>query len=201
MSLGTEKVIGPTPALGFSIQVDLGAGRTGVLQTALPNDCSLGELNGMLDKMNSASDRLRAHYKIEERERDIEMLQNEQAQHDEDLGKVDERFATDQEKLKTQLLEQEAARTNFVAAKEEAHRESGRRGNYEAKGVDKSQLAGVASNVEKTKEMLARNKAEHDITHEKHADLKQRRADLVAKHQREIDKCRQVMARGLEAAV
>lgn len=196
-----DKKTSGTAALGFSQQVDLGAGRTGVFQTHLPSDCTLAELNGMLDKMCAASDRLRAHYKIEERERDVDLLVNEQAQHDEDMAKADERFEIEQARLRDHLLKQETARTNFMVVKEEEHAASGRRGKFEPKGAEKTQVNAVDAGVEKIKQGIARNKAEHDITHAKHAELKTRRGELVAKHQREIAKCQEIMARGLEAAV
>lgn len=54
------------PALGMSLQVDLGMGRVATLQTFVPSDCSPRQLNEVLDKMTRAGDRQRAHYRLEE---------------------------------------------------------------------------------------------------------------------------------------
>ena len=187
------------PALGFSIQVDLGAGRTAVMQTHLANDCSLPELNKMFDKMNAAGDRQRAHYKIEEEVRQVELLEKEQRQHKEDLDRIDKDYEEAQEKRQVEAEKAQGVLDTFMDAAREAHATSGRRGEFALRGAEKSQFNGVAANVAKLKEELAKAKAEHDVTHAKWVELSKRRNELIEKHQREIARCREIEARGLIA--
>ena len=46
------KGVGGTPALGVSVNMQFAAGRQVVFQTHLPQECSVDELNTLLDKMN-----------------------------------------------------------------------------------------------------------------------------------------------------
>jgi hypothetical protein len=52
----------------------------------------------MLDKMTAAGDRQRAHYKLEELERDVAKLEKEQSQHQEDLERIDRNFEDEKQK-------------------------------------------------------------------------------------------------------
>lgn len=193
---GPRKV--DVPAIGFSLQVDLGAGRVGVFQTAMPNDCSLPELNRMLDKMNRAGDRQRAHYKIEEEERSIELLKKEQAQHQEDLDAVDKRFFADMETLRQSADRAQKTIDNFMATARDAHVESGRRGEFELKGAQKSQYNTTATGVAKAKEEMAMKQTEFDKTHAQWNDLHKRREDLIVKHTADLERYKALVAAGLQ---
>ena len=122
------------PALGFSLQVDLGAGRVCTLQTHVASDCSLRDLNMMLDKMTAAGDRQRAHYKIEELERDLKQTEKEQAQHQEDLDRVDREHEAAQ--AKRQAAAEAAVKTlgEFEKVVAAQHEERGGRGPVALKG-------------------------------------------------------------------
>ena len=69
--LPTREPASEVPALGMSIQVDLGLGRIATLQTFVPSNASQVEINWMLDKMTRAGDRQRAQYRLEELHRDL----------------------------------------------------------------------------------------------------------------------------------
>jgi len=187
------------PAIGFSLQVDLGAGRVGVFQTALPNDCSLIELNRMLDKMNRAGDRQRAHYKIEEEERSLALVRKEQAQHKEDLDAVDERFAKDMTALAAEAERMQKAADNFMETVRNAHVES-RRGEFELKGAQKSNYNRLSEGIAKIKDEMAMKQAEYDKTHEQWKSLHARREELIEKHVAEIARCRAIVDAGLKDA-
>ena len=55
-----------SPALGFSIQIQIDPSRQIVAQTHLDRDASLEEINDLFDKVMMASDRQAARYKLEE---------------------------------------------------------------------------------------------------------------------------------------
>lgn len=185
-------------ALGFSVQVDLGAGRTAVMQTHLPNDCSQVALNQMFTKMNRAGDFCRAHYKIEEEQRTVDLVENEQRQHTEDLDRIDVDYVKQQDEREHALVKAEQARVNFLQAKAGEHAESGRRGTYEPKGNEKTQINAVTRNAEDLRNAIAKAKAEHDITHAKYDELKKRRLELIGRHKAEIARCQATIDAGLK---
>lgn len=184
-------------ALGFSIQIDFGAGRTGVLQTHLSNDCSLIDLNRMLDKMTAAGDRQRAHYKIEEEERALESIEKDQRQHAEDIVKVDADFLVAQEQRREEIRRAESALADSVQMLANAHIASGRRGEFELRGKEKSNAAVAEARIKQLKEEYLNKQAEHDDTHKKFNELRKRRQDLIEKHKVEIDRLRAIVASGL----
>lgn len=187
------------PALGMSLQVDLGAGRVCTLQTFLPNDCDAVALNQMLDKMTAAGARQRAAYRIEELERELEKLEREQAQHKEDLDAIDRDFAAAQEARTKQL---DAATKSLVdyetAAKTEWER-SGRRGEFALKGSAKANFDRVQGGAGKLKGELANAAAERDKTHADSERTFERRNEIIAKARAELVRCQDTVAAGLKA--
>lgn len=146
------------PALGFSIQVDLGAGRNAVLQTHLPNDASLDDINAMLDKMSSAADRQKARYDIDALTRTLEADEKMLAQARED----EERCRRDweaQQALREKDLKraQEDYDTSFNEAYER-HRGSGRRGEFTAS----AQIRSKGSALARAKEDFEKEKIKHE---------------------------------------
>ena len=186
------------PALGFSLQVDLGAGRVCTLQTHVASDCSLRDLNMMLDKMTAAGDRQRAHYKIEELERDLKQTEKEQAQHQEDLDRVDREHEAAQ--AKRQAAAEAAVKTlgEFEKVVAAQHEERGGRGPVALKGHNKANYDRVASSVTKLKTEMANAQSERDVAHANSKTVFDRRAEIIAKMQAEIAHCKEIVADGLK---
>lgn len=61
-----DDVVEKTPSIGISYQVTLHGQRQLVLQSFIGRDCSKEELNAILDKLRSASERQYAYGQIEE---------------------------------------------------------------------------------------------------------------------------------------
>lgn len=180
-------------ALGFSMQVDLGAGRVCTLQTHLANDCSVEQLNHMLDKMTSAGDRQRAHYKIEELEREIEQHEREQAQHQEDLDRLDLEFAARQEQRNGEIKKAQTALDNLNAAARDAHVATGKRGEFALRGTDKSRHDAVQSGVQALVLEMAKDEAEHDVAHANSTKTFERRGQIIARTRAEVARCKAIV--------
>jgi hypothetical protein len=185
-------------ALGMSLQVDLGAGRVCTLQTFIPADAHLVELNMMLDKMTSAGDRQRAHYKIEEKERELAQLEKDQAQHQEDLDRIDVDYEAAQARRMDQAEKAVKSADDYeVAAK--ANWNPAKRGEYKQSKHDEANLARVRGGVDKLKGEMDVAKAEHDKAHGESAKTMERRLALIEKTRAEIARCREIVADGLKA--
>lgn len=65
MAATKDGLIEPDPAIGISMEVEVSKGRRLVLQTHVARDAPIGELNGTLDKINTASDRQVAYYELD----------------------------------------------------------------------------------------------------------------------------------------
>lgn len=191
-------LVGARPGLGFSLQVDLGAGRVATLQTFLPNDCSLVELNEMLDKMTSAGDRQRAHYQIEGFERELKQYEKEQEQGRLDLEKIEADFQQAQLDRMRQIEQHGSSIASFEEARAAANEDSGRRNPQRL-------TAQQAANVKTIEKRMGELKAAIEVAKEEHAKtlieakkVIERRAALIEKTKREIEHCRAIVARGLE---
>lgn len=187
-----------SPALGMSLQVDLGAGRVCTLQTFVPSDCSSVELNQMLDKMTAAGARQRSSYKIEELERDLEKFEKEQAQGHDDLKKIDDDFVAAQAKREDDALQATKRADAFESAAADAWRAKGGRGDYAAKGTDKTNLERVRGGVEKTKAEIQVAVEEHAKSIAAAKDVLDRRAALIVKTRAEIARCQEIVSAGLK---
>jgi hypothetical protein len=197
MSAHTPMPQGPgatdAPALGFSMQVDLGAGRVCTLQTFLPNDCTVEHLNHMLDKMTAAGDRQRAHYKIEELEREIEQHEREQAQHQEDLDRLDREYEARQEQRNAEVEKAQLALDNLNAAARDAHVATGKRGEFALRGTDKSRHDAVSSGVQALVLEMAKDEAEHDVAHANSTKTFERRGQIIERTRAEIARCKAIV--------
>lgn len=193
--------VGAAPGLGFSMQVDLGAGRVCTLQTFLPNTCGLGELNAMLDKMTQAGDRQRAHYQIEGLQRELAELEKRQAQNVEDLAQIDETFAAEQ---KDRAAKIEAAKKQ-IAGHEAAHAAWAEQKNVR----DPSRLkSNEKANIEKLEKTIAGLEAEMSVAGEDELPYatSKRAAQLtvdtgaaqIAKKKAEIERNQAIVAGGLK---
>lgn len=187
------------PALGMSLQVDLGAGRVCTLQTFVAADCSLPTLNRMLDKMTSAGARQRAAYKIEELERDLEKLLKEQEQHQEDLDNIDAEYVAAQAKRETDASKALTAADTYMARAKEAAEARGVRNFDLKKGSREEQhVSQIRNGVEKLKGEMVVAKNEHDHAHTESKKTMERRAALIVKNRAEIAHCQEVVAAGLK---
>lgn len=193
--------IAATPALGFSMQVDLGAGRVATLQTFLPNDCSKLDLNKMLDKMTAAGDRQRAHYQIEGLERDVAELEKRQVQHILDVEKVEEDFHAEQKRRAVQIEEEQRK----IAGYETQHKATA-----EARGIrDSSRLpTNVQANITKSEQTIKTLQAqmtvagENELPYAVSKRAAQNTVDLcatqIAQKKAEIERNREIVAAGLK---
>lgn len=192
--LRSDPGVSEAPALGFSMQVDLGAGRVATLQTFLPNDCPLGELNEMLDKMTRAGDRQRAHYKIEELERDLEQSVRQHQQHQEDLDRIDAAYEKRQAERKAEAEKATKILDNFNEAARNNHLETGRRGEFKLTGGDKSRYEALSSSVAAVLAEMEKEKAEHDVAHANYAVTKVNWQKNIERTKEEIARCRAIVA-------
>lgn len=181
------------PSLGFSMQVDLGAGRVCVLQTHLPNDCSAAELDGMLDKMTQAGDRQRAHYKIEELERDLAKLSQEQAQHKEDLARIESDYQAKVEERNAQMLVAQKSVDDFMDQAREAHGERGGRSAFALRGPDASRVNNVKTGITQLQADNDRALAERDVALRNSQATFDRRDKMMADLTAEIAQCRAIV--------
>lgn len=145
-------------ALGFSVQTDLGAGRSIVFQTHLPNDVSADEINAMVDKMLGAADRAKARYDIEALTRTLEADEKMLAQARED----EERCRRDweaQQALREKDLKraQEDYDTSFSEAYER-HSGSGRRGEF----TPSAQIRAKGAALARAKEDFEKERIKHE---------------------------------------
>lgn len=209
MSANVAKIVGgrPTqaetstplpeaPALGFSLQVDLGAGRVATLQTFLPNDCPQSALDGMLDKMTKAGDRQRAHYKIEELkaqlQREVDAIA--QAQHDIDKTNADHEQRVAVLMADGERLQGKADEVLRVAQDE--HVGSGRRGKFELRGTTKSAYDSGTLQVTKIKEALVAAENERENTIRNLHNGRKGHSVLKAKIEAEIAECQKIVSGG-----
>lgn len=185
------------PALGMSLQVDLGAGRVCTLQTFLANDCTSTDLNRMLDKMTAAGARQRASYKIEELERDLEKLLREDAQQGEDLTHVDKEFLAAQEQRTQEGSAAIAALEAFKSKALDAQAANGRR-EVKLNKQDQEYVKRVGDGIEKTKASLKVAVDEHARVRGEILKTMDRREEVINKTRAEIARCQGVVAAGLK---
>lgn len=185
-------------ALGFSMQVDLGAGRVCTLQTFLPNDCSELELNRMLFKMTHAGDCQRAHYQIEGLERDLQKLEKEQQQGVTDLEAINAGFAAEQKARAEEVVRNNKTIANYQAAHDSAATARGTRDPARIKSAEKA-------NIDKLELRNSKLQAEIEVTPEARMNTVRQaqivldnRAALIAKLHTEITRNRQIVADGLK---
>lgn len=185
------------PALGMSLQVDLGMGRIATLQTFVPSDASQRDLNTMLDKMTRAGDRQRAHYKLEELNRDLLEEQRKHAQMEEDIATAKASFSAEQEKRLAAVQKQEKVVANFEAAKR-AERGANRRGEVELKGADAANVATLTNAVKAMKDDIVAADLQYPVDCANREASLATHAKAIARIEREIARCKEIEKAGLE---
>lgn len=118
-----ESEAGADAALGFSYEVKIDDKRAVTLQSFLPNSCSQGELNALLDKMSNAADRQAAKHHIKALKRSLSMQTKQLRRVVEDLGRQDDlnQAAWKRANKKGDFRlsnEQEAHRSNVLVTRE-----------------------------------------------------------------------------------
>ena len=197
LPLSEKKSAGDVPALGMSLQVDLGMGRVCTLQTFVPSDVPQIDLNTMLDKMTRAGDRQRAHYRLEELHQALREEERKHAQMQEDVATAKSTFNVEQEKRVSEIERQTAVLTNFEAAKL-AQRGEGRREQPKLQGADKANVERLSEAVKLAK------KAVTDADLQYQADCGNREASLqthekaIARIKADIERCKEIEAAGLK---
>ncbi len=184
------------PALGMSIQVDLGSGRIATLQTFVDSTCSIFELNAMLDKMTGAGDRQRAHYKIEELERDLKQEQKLLAQHADDLARIDKDYDAAQAKRFDAIEKMQKTVDTFMATARDNHVASNRRTEWALKGTEKSHVTAVNSGIKKLQDEIATATNERDVTHANTMITVNKRNEIIEHLQAEIAACKATVEKG-----
>lgn len=182
------------PALGFSLQFDLGSGRVATMQTFLPNDCDQAALDGMLDKMTASGDRQRAKYQIEELEREEEKYVREQEQHQEDLANQDKAF---DERQEIRTKEVERLQKELGEFDERLLREwnaSAKRGTFKAGPRDESRRKAQEGGIQEQIQRMAEDAVERDNAHKNSQTTFDRRAKLLERTRAEIAKCKAIVA-------
>lgn len=185
------------PALGMSLQVDLGLGRTATLQTFVASDAPQRTVNEMLDKLTRAGDRQRAHYRLEELHRAIELEQHEHDLMVENITTAKATFNAEQEKRIAEVARQQALLTNFERARVEV-RSEGRRNPKPLAGADLANVERVKTGVEAAKQAVLDWDMQYPV------DCANREASLathvkaIARLQRDIARCQEIEKAGLE---
>lgn len=117
------------PAISVQLATTIGGTRSLTMTTGLRLDCTAGQLNALLDKITAASDRQKKRFDLENTRL---LLKNEEQNlhaHRQQVGAQTSKFAAD-------------------------YAVSGRRGEYEPKGSQKSVLDGLHKNVENSVERI-----------------------------------------------
>lgn len=184
------------PALGFSLQIDLGAGRVATMQTFLPNSCDITELNAMLDKMTHAGDRQRAHYKIEELQSDLKKINSAIAQHQYDIDKTNSDHDTSMALRYDEIETLQKKADALEGAARDEHVGSGRRGVYAPRGTTKSAIDAAKSAVAKMKEEIIKAENERENIIRNHVNGRKSRMAQKAAMETEIADCELIVAQG-----
>ena len=177
-------------ALGFSLQVDLGAGRVGTYQTFLPRDCALSELNAVLDKMSRASDRQRAWYRIEELERTLATEKKLHAQHTLDRAEIRHRFDTEQETREKIVKDKLRKMHELEAAYRADHEVSGRRSTWKPGATQAQRLQAQQADIEQLQDEMQKAWNEFELASTNGAMTHGRRAEVIAELEGELARCR-----------
>lgn len=183
------------PALGMSIQVDLGAGRVATLQTFVPSDMSLPEVNRMLDKMTAAGDRQRAHYMLEELNRDLLKQEKELVQAQVDFAQHNVVFGQTQAKRTADLERQQTVVVNYTTALSTDER---KRGPVQPKGADKANLQRVTNAAEEMKKQIIDADLAFATECSNYENTIHTYEKAIERTKREIARCQEIEAAGLK---
>ncbi|MEK6591559.1 MAG: hypothetical protein AABZ67_00620 [Pseudomonadota bacterium] len=122
---------GAAPAIGTSLQVQIGDGRVFVLQTHFAQEATVAQQNKLLDRMFLAADRVKARYDLEAIEDKLAQLDRLLKRYREDKAKADAEAQGKKnhwEKKIADCLAEQAKIRNEDAAN---HESTGRRGAYQ----------------------------------------------------------------------
>lgn len=135
----------PAPAIGMSLQFDLGGNRTLVLQTHVDGDAPALVINSALDLIAQAADRQRLRY-------DLKVMRKELKLHQKTLKAGEEDFARIEAKAKAaydaQLKALAMAIVEGDARGENAWKARGKQGAYKREGAWAQQAANKISELE-----------------------------------------------------
>lgn len=185
------------PALGMSLQVDLGLGRIATLQTFVPNNASTAEINGMLAKMTAAGDCQRAHYKLEELHRDLAEEERKHAQMQADAETNVASFNAEQEARTAEVERRTKILANFEAAKQE-QRGAGRRGEVKLGGADAAGVKTLEEAVKQARKEIVDADLRYATEGENYKINLKTHAKAIERIRREIERCKEIEAAGLK---
>lgn len=176
-------------ALGVSLQVSVGEGRVAVLQTHIPGDCSVVELNEMLDKLAVAGERQRARGKIEEYEEEIEKLETTLVRYRVDLTDVDSNFAKTKIAIEAKMNEYTVQKDNALSAARDAHSSSERRGAFKPQGSTASAIRAAEQAIDNLQADLVKQAQERAVAHENLSKNVKRFEEEIARFRSKIARC------------
>lgn len=93
-----EKIVETEPSIGISYQCELPGKRQVILQSLVPRDCKIDDLNAVLDKMRTASERQYAFEMRDVLARQLEQEQKLADGHAERIAQVDQNVKNDWER-------------------------------------------------------------------------------------------------------
>jgi hypothetical protein len=186
---------GQVPVLRTGIQVDLGAGRVASLETYIPSDCTLPELNRLLDKMTAAGDRQRAHYMLEELNRDLLKQEKELVQAQVDFAQHKVVFGQTQAKRTADLERQQTVVVNYTTALSTDER---KRGPVQPKGADKANLQRVTNAAEEMKKQIIDADLAFATECSNYENTIHTYEKAIERTKREIARCQEIEAAGLK---
>ena len=149
-------------AIGASLQLDVGNGGVMVLQTHVPQDIPVTQLNQLLDNLMAAGARQKAKAEVAQMEKNIEVQQKALDDLDFQLKEAEEthlrQLAIVNERMATYV--QDRAKVEAQGAEE--HARAGKRGGYEPTGARRARIAAIHGQLAKEREALQALEAEKE---------------------------------------
>jgi len=171
------------PGLGYSIIANLGDDRQLTVQCYAPSDEELPVIHAAVDKAMAVVDRQRAKYKLKDYEAERDKLVKTLRNFEDDLGRCEETFILETEKIDAMLLEF----SGKVGKIEAEARDRGRRKPVGAEAAQVNAINGRMKELTAAKEKLV-------------AERNQQRANLattVGRYREEIEKVEGLIAETL----
>lgn len=153
------------PALGFSFTANLGDARQLVVQTHVPFDAPMAEINAALDKAAAAMDRQKARYEIEHLQDKLDLEEATLQKQRDNMAHLDADHDKKVAELKVQI---ETLQEDHKNAHEEGynqHVNSGRAGAFVPKGALHSRLERIKDTIAQIGEQIKKAEAERDQAH------------------------------------
>jgi hypothetical protein len=152
----------PAAALGYSVVVNLDGNRQLTMQCFVAEDEPNEAVNAKLDRIFAVIDRQKARYDLVNEHEELSKESTMLAQLEEDLARVDADFEKAQASLKAQGEEISAQQAALVEAGYNEHVNSGRRGEYQPRGVTQQGVKATQVALENVTAELKKNEAERD---------------------------------------